>query len=161
LVLVAPRGQQGPFGHREDQLFRDLPAVDPRVASTLRLLLQNRLVPAARDANFEQLSAAIYEFGFLAGTCYERFQDGPFHSPTVQRAVELIRSLGITGVGQSSWGPCVFALCQSAADAASLLESLRNTLGNADFWFEISPINNRGYSVSECVDQPSTMEEPG
>ncbi len=157
VVLACPRGQCGPSGVLEDSLFESLPQLDASEASFLRQLVGDRLIPAARAGDFDRFGKSVFEFGFRAGLCYGTIQNGPFHSPQVRQLVDFIRARGVSGVGQSSWGPCVFAVCQSATDASALLAELQQQFPTDHYWFDVARISSRGYSVSECCDQPITM----
>lgn len=160
IVLACPRNQMGPSGGAEEALFDALPPVDPHTATTLRMMVQDQLVPAALAGDFEGFSSTLYEFGIRAGLCYGTVQVGPFRSLEVRQLVEFIRGRGIAGVGQSSWGPCVFAVCPAPQDAETLLSELRQHFPSEHFWFESSSPSRRGYTVSECREEPITMEEP-
>ncbi len=159
VVLSCPRYRQGPYGSDEDELFRSLTPVQANDTRMLRDIVAERLIPAARLADFDKFSEAIYDFGYRAGLCYGSFQNGPFNGPDVSRIVDFIRSRGVKGVGQSSWGPTVFALCRSLAEAEQLLAKLQGQFSPQDHWYEIAAVNNRGYAVSECADEPITIEE--
>lgn len=158
VALVCPRDRHGPSGQQEDELFRNLPPVDQVTADSLRQTVHERIIPAACNADFAELSCAIYDFGYQAGMCYGDYQGGPFNGPQVSKIVAHIRALGIAGVGQSSWGPCVFALCQSTADAEQLSAELQRTFPAPSYWHEIAAIRNQGYTVSECAEEPITMK---
>ena len=67
----------------------------------------------------------MYRFGRQAGLCYAAVQGGPFSSPQVEMLVERIRSFGVSGVGQSSWGPTIYAICRDQADARWLIDRLQ------------------------------------
>ncbi len=159
VVLTCPRHRQGPCGQQEEELFHSLPPVKLDSANGLRQLVDEQLIPAARAADFDQFSETIYEFGYRAGLCFGSYQGGPYNGPDVSRIVDFVRSIGVKGVGQSSWGPTVFALCSSPADAELLSANLQKEFSPSDYWHEITPINNQGYSVSECTGEPITMEE--
>jgi beta-ribofuranosylaminobenzene 5'-phosphate synthase len=45
-------------------------------------------------------------------------------NPAVAALVDAVRGRGVRGVGQSSWGPSVFAVVGSADEAARLVTAL-------------------------------------
>lgn len=140
----------GLSGTEERQAFANLPAVSDETTRVLRDLIDDRLLPAARSHAFEELSEAIYEYGVQAGTCFAPIQGGPFAHPDLAAWVEAFRERGIRGVGQSSWGPTLFALLETQAAAEDLRKWFERELGRAS---ETRPptrcticrIDNRGH----------------
>jgi hypothetical protein len=65
------------------------------------------------------------ENGGWAGRCFASAQGGVFSSPLTKRLVVFVRELGLTGVGQSSWGPMVF-ICRSESAAIRLEQIVRS-----------------------------------
>jgi predicted sugar kinase len=90
--------------------FERLPPVPTKTTERLCDELHGSLMPAAAAADFSQFGESLYRFGRLAGSCFAAQQGGEFAGPRVTRLVGLLRSLGVRGVGQTSWGPTVFAL---------------------------------------------------
>lgn len=157
VLLICPLEQKGPGSDEEEKLFRGLPAVDPVDAARLRQLVATQLMPSARAGDFGQFSRAIYELGYRSGLFYGLLQNGPFNGQAVQQVVNYLRVLGVVGVGQSSWGPCVYAICESESRAQDIESQLRQRLGE-NHWMEIAQPVRRGYAVSETHAEPITME---
>jgi len=88
-------------------------------------LAEDSILPAADNADFEIFSEAIYDYGRLAGNCFAMVQGGTYASPAIGQLVDQLRKLGIHGVGQSSWGPTVFALAASETQAAMFAQRVR------------------------------------
>lgn len=121
----------GLSGKEERQAFANLPPVPDETTRALRDLIDQRLLPAARQQAFEDLSEAIYEYGLQAGMCFATVQGGPFAHPDLAAWIEAFRERGIRGVGQSSWGPTLFALLESQAAAEELRKWFERELGRA------------------------------
>jgi beta-RFAP synthase len=119
-VLVTPPGE-GRSGGDEDEAFRRLPALPEAVVTRLRDELMRRLLPAAQRADFDAFSDSLYRFNRAAGECYTPYQTGPYASPRLAALVDEMRGAGVRGVGQSSWGPTLFALLPNQAAAEQLL----------------------------------------
>jgi predicted sugar kinase len=99
-----------------------------QVGRICRLVLM-KAAPALLTDDIRAFGAAITEVQRLVGEHFAPYQGGGVYaSPTGRRAVELALARGAAGVGQSSWGPTVFALIRGAA-AGALADELRNTLG--------------------------------
>ena len=124
-VLVVPRDEQGIHGIDERRAFRDLPPVPKETTRELWRIASDRLVPAAESGHFDGFSESLYQYGLVAGLCFAKFQHGAFASERLQRLVREIRGMGVRGVGQTSWGPTVFALTSDEMAAQKLIQSLR------------------------------------
>jgi predicted sugar kinase len=62
--------------------------------------------------------------------------------------VESIRSYGVPGVGQSSWGPTVFAFVANDAGAHDLCKWLQDSLQLPASAMTVARPNNTGAHVS-------------
>jgi predicted sugar kinase len=131
-ALVIPARERGLSGDAERAAFGDLPAVSAETTAALVAELAEEIIPAATEGQFERFSESLYRYGHAAGMCFAARQGGPFASPRVANLVETIRSLGVHGVGQSSWGPTVFAVLPSEAAADDLLMRLGPHLVDED-----------------------------
>ncbi len=148
-VLVLNRHANKTFGLRERSAFHQL-TNDAARAHRLEKLIQFAIIPAVQETNFEEFSHAIEEYGKLSGESYSPVQGGTYNGPVIADMVETIRRLGGTGIGQSSWGPVVFAWCPDARSAIHLTERLQRKLGStADIW--TSPVRNQPASVQSTV----------
>jgi beta-RFAP synthase len=149
-VLICPHGEHGLSGEGERRAFGDLPPVPPPITEQLRREVAEEMIPAAAAGQFERFSHSVYRFGCQAGMCFAKRQDGPFASPRIARIVEAIRDLGVDGVGQSSWGPSVFALFESEQAASRFAEALRAKLGARDT-LVIAELNRTGARIARAA----------
>jgi beta-RFAP synthase len=146
-VLVVPRRMRGLSGDEERRAFDELPPVPKEVTAALRRELVNELFPAAACGEFERFSQSLYRYGRQAGMLFAAQQGGPFASPEVARLVCAIRELGVRGVGQSSWGPTVFALAASPQAAEELSQRIR-PFADPDHSIMTASPNNAGARIS-------------
>jgi predicted sugar kinase len=86
------------------------------------------MLPAVRSGDCSRSGEAIYQFGRLAGQCFSAAQGGPFASRAIADLVAKIRDFGVAGVGQSSWGPTVFAVTKNDAEASQLKRNLDESM---------------------------------
>lgn len=145
-VLLCPQGQRGLSGGDERQAFADLPPIPEATVDQLAALLYEQLAPSARAADFDRLSTALFEYGRLAGSCFASRQAGAWSSDDVAQIVAEVRAWGVAGVGQSSWGPTVFALVGDEAAAARLARQAAERWGEA-VEITIAAPNNTGASI--------------
>lgn len=146
-VLWWPSDVRGLSGDDEQTAFGGLPPVPQSVTERMRQIAAEELVPAAIVGDFVRFSEWLYNFGHAAGSCFAARQGGPFAGPEVTRVIQTLRGWGIRGVGQSSWGPLVFALVESQTAAQELVERARIHLGAKNSWLATAP-NNFGARVT-------------
>jgi beta-ribofuranosylaminobenzene 5'-phosphate synthase len=128
VLLVLPDDVRGTHGAEEKQAFaklRELPADPARTDVLCRLALLGML-PALFEGDLDTFGEAIHEFNRLVGERFRPWQHGVYAHPRVEALVAWLRHAGVRGVGQSSWGPAVFAIVaadQAEAVRASLLRA--------------------------------------
>jgi beta-RFAP synthase len=146
-ALLRPRRDEGLSGEAERRAFRDLPPVPEAVTRRLWGIVESQMAPAARRGDLAALGESIYQFGREAGLCFAPRQGGPFAGPRLEAWVATIRRLGILGVGQSSWGPTLFALLPDQTAAEKFLDDFRRLHPGEEIESLITPGNNSGASV--------------
>lgn len=147
-VLLRPRGAIGLAGERESGAFSQLPPVQDAVTDELWRITNAELLPAARAGDCSAFGEAVYRFGRLAGECFAAAQGGPFASARIADLVDRLRIHGVAGVGQSSWGPTLFAITATEEDATELVGWLQNGVAdNCEVW--IAGPNNKGAVIEQ------------
>ena len=149
-VLIRPDQEQGLSGESEKRAFAALPPVSESISNELCAEAETHLLPAARKNNFDKFAASLGRYSHLAGECFAPSQGGPFAGQHGGRLVELIRSLGFSGVGQSSWGPTLFAVTPDQATAETLVCELHERAG-VPLDLTISAVANQGATVELVV----------
>jgi beta-RFAP synthase len=144
-VLVRPEQCEGLSGTAEQREFDQLPPVPHEVTDSLWREVYDEMIPALRAGECARFGEALYRYGVIAGNCFAPAQGGPFASQSLADAVAAIRGLGIAGVGQSSWGPTVFAVVESESQAIGLLERLREILPRVEVF--TTPFCQTGASI--------------
>ncbi len=149
-VLINPTDAQGLAGDCETRAFAELPPVPIEITRELWEITDREILPAVFHADCTAFGDALYRFGLLAGECFAPVQGGPFASPIIAHLVEALREGGARGVGQSSWGPTVFALTPDIAAAEALALWLHNQPGFRTFHVNIARPNNNGVTIEMC-----------
>jgi beta-RFAP synthase len=145
-VLLIPREQQGLSGLDEHRAFDRLPPVPAETTAELSRLLVLELLPATIEHDFDRFGDSLHRFGRMAGECFAAQQGGAFAGPHSLELIERLRDLGARGVGQTSWGPTVFALTRDAAEAEQLIARMNPSASAIDIECAIaapSPIGMR------------------
>jgi beta-RFAP synthase len=152
LVLALPRQAPGLHGPDELDAFRRLTesAVVVPTDSLCRLVLLGML-PALADGDLEAFGEALFDFNARVGEAFARVQGGAYAGPRVAELVAFLRGQGARGVGQSSWGPAVFAVVGDEGRAADLAARVRRQFGlGADEVF-VTRACNRGATVGPAL----------
>jgi beta-RFAP synthase len=147
VVLALPRQAPGLHGPDEQGAFRQLAesaAVLPTDALCRLLLLG--MLPALAEGDVEAFGEALFEFNARVGAAFAAVQGGPYAGPRVAELVAFLRGQGARGVGQSSWGPAVFAVVGDEERATDLAAQVRRQFDlSADEAF-VTRACNRGAS---------------
>jgi len=146
-VLIRPLGLTGLAGEDEAEAIGTLPAVPPAMTDELIALAHDELVPAAAMGEFDAFAECIYRYGRRAGEIFAARQGGPYNGPVLAALVAQIRELGFAGVGQSSWGPTLFAGAQSQAEAEGLANALRSSIGANELEITIAAPSRNGARI--------------
>lgn len=148
-LLIFDRHASGIHGPQEVRAFRDLPEFPAREAERLCRLMLLQALPALVERDCHAFGTAIGELQRTVGDHFSAAQSGRFSSPRVAAVLAWLEAEGVSGIGQSSWGPTGFAIVGSAAEAASLLEAARRRYpATRSLHFEIVAARNTGGSIA-------------
>jgi len=148
ILLARPMVSAGWHGDAERRAFarpRD-PVKAQQTTDTLCRHLLLGVLPAVKECEFTHFSESLYAFNRLAGEAFAADQGGPYAGPVVSGLIELLRSWGISGVGQTSWGPTVFAMIESEEEAQRLAQRLTNEVAGLESVVVAKP-SIRGASI--------------
>lgn len=122
VVLFTPPVAGHWHGEYERRAFATAAAGRPRA---LRRLAEEAILPAARRGDSEAFGEAVHEFNRKAGEPFAAAQGGAYASREAEGLIADVRAWGVPGVGQSSWGPAVFAVTPDSDTAVSLVKTFR------------------------------------
>ena len=125
VVLIRPRNKLGLNGSFEVEAFKKMEQAETTRRTRLVSLCKHVLVPALMTGDFEGFSHTLYDFNRISGDYFSEFQNGPYNGSQCAQIVDAVREFGIRGVGQSSWGPCIFAIASNHDQAGLLIKNLR------------------------------------
>jgi beta-ribofuranosylaminobenzene 5'-phosphate synthase len=146
-VLVIDRHERGLSGTAERDAFAALPAVSAEATAALCRELVLHLLPSAATGNFDEFGESLYRYGHQAGMLFAKRQGGPYAGSASAELVAWIRGEGVRGVGQSSWGPTIFALLADQPSAERFARRAAERYSPARFDLLIAGPANRGARV--------------
>ena len=124
VVLIQAPLPPGVHGLVESEAFRDRIVIPEETTDRLCRIVLLEVVPSLQEGDCRQFGESLYAFNRLSGECYAAVQGGVYAHPRLEAIVRNARNLGCTGVGQSSWGPTLFAIHPSKEAARSFVDRL-------------------------------------
>jgi beta-ribofuranosylaminobenzene 5'-phosphate synthase len=146
VVLALPAVPVGLHGNEELQAFRDLIGPAPDLARTdalCRLALLGML-PALVENDLQAFGEALHDFNARVGEAFASVQGGLYAHAQVAEMVAWLRGQGVPGVGQSSWGPAVFAIVADRDRAHRLAHRLQHHFGLDEDRVLVTRADNKG-----------------
>jgi beta-RFAP synthase len=142
ILLITPTDRQGLSGSDEIKAFESLDPMPEKVTNQLCRLVLMDLLPALQEHDFAGFSSALFTYGTLVGDYFAAIQGGRYADPRMCRLVDWLRESGVVGVGQSSWGPTIFAFCENEEHARRVTAQIRmETQWNDCRFIRVSPLN--------------------
>lgn len=127
-VLVIPEASSGRSGGDEDAAMRSaVKSADPSVADVIAEELVDTVLPGLATGDVTTFGQGVMAIDRANGEWYADLQGGVYRPPAAQLVDHLQSVEPAVGIGQSSWGPTVWAVTDSrGADAvvASAHEAL-------------------------------------
>jgi beta-ribofuranosylaminobenzene 5'-phosphate synthase len=141
-LVVIPRVEPGLHGSREVQAFAELPAWPEPLTDRLCRLVLLGLLPAVVERDLPRFGEALEEIQRRVGEGFAPAQGGTFARPELKAVVDELRSQGLEGVGQSSWGPTLYGFSDaSPGRRLAVLNRLQDRFGfegGEAFWTSAS-----------------------
>jgi beta-ribofuranosylaminobenzene 5'-phosphate synthase len=121
--LVAPKS---PDRELEEEAFGSLREHKPPAELIYKgyFLLAAKLIPAVVERNAAAFGKALTELQVTVGRIYQPVQEEIFN-PASQWLIPILNRSGALGIGQSSWGPTVYAFTDSPAAAEQIAGMIR------------------------------------
>src|SRR5262249_26544727 len=109
VLLAIPERGTGLSGAEEVRAFEQLPPIPDSATDRLCRLVLLGLLPALLETDLRAFGEALTEMQEIVGATFAPAQGGRYSSPTAEPLVSRLKALGLTGIGQSSWGPTLYA----------------------------------------------------
>jgi len=128
VVLFHEDIYQGDFGDSEQAIFDRCSKHHNPNRRWMLELIEQQILPSVLGGDFHGASQGLGRYGELAGEIFRPAVGDAYRSARIRFWVDRLRGLGFQGVGQSSWGPVVFAIAQDQQQAAWLVETIGREL---------------------------------
>jgi predicted sugar kinase len=155
-LLVKAKGDAKWHGEREHAAFQNNADVERkrRVYEAMTDAMDD-LQTALTHRDYGSFSSSLGEYNRLAGEHFDHVGSEPYAA-----ILEFIRKIGHTGCGQSSWGPTLFALCETHDSAVALAAHVHSAFPDLETPI-ITTVDTRGAIVScESATAPSRWPHP-
>jgi len=96
------------------------------------------------ERDLEAFGEACFEFNRRAGLLFKASQGGEYRSPEAADLVARLRHFGVRGVGQSSWGPTIFAI-DDGHRLQNAMRYLRKHFSAESLDLRLTSARNRGW----------------
>ncbi len=147
VLVVLPKSRPGLHGGDELRAFLKLPPVPQALADRLCRIVLLGMLPALVERDLLTFGEALEELQLFVGLGFAPVQAGLYSGQLAQKIVDCLRFLRLRGVGQSSWGPAIYAFDVSDEDRERhVLQTLQDRFGldaKSAFW---TSANNLGAS---------------
>jgi len=142
VLLIFDPAEIGVHGANEIAAFAALPDFAESETENLTRRILQAALPALAAEDFKTFCDEVGYLQKAMGAYFSPIQGGPYVSAGVATVLKGLAGDGITGLGQSSWGPTGFAFAASEAEGQALLAAARAYAGGARLRFELAQGRN-------------------
>jgi beta-ribofuranosylaminobenzene 5'-phosphate synthase len=135
-VVAVPHGPRGLSGDAEARAFAELASPPDQEVERVSHLVLMQLLPALVEGDLRSFGEALSAVQRITGAWFAPQQGGIFAPGPTERLVSDMAAWGAAGVGQSSWGPAVYGLIETAPARQELADRVRRALGQGGAVFE-------------------------
>jgi beta-RFAP synthase len=151
-IIAIPKQQKGLASTEETKAFNKLPPMPADDVAHICRLTMLKLLPALAEKDIESFGDALTRIQILTGKYFAQAQGGIYSSPAAAECIEFMKQTGAYGVGQSSWGPALYAVVKQE-QAKPMIEKVNRHLhegaGGEAF---IAKANNHGATIKTFED---------
>jgi beta-ribofuranosylaminobenzene 5'-phosphate synthase len=148
VLLIFDPDAKGLDGASEVAAFEALPDFSDAEAEALGMRIVASALPALEQSDFATFCAEVGHLQARMGAYFGVPQGGPYTSQRVASVLAHLHGEGVTGLGQSSWGPTGFAFAASEDEGQELLSALRRREIGAGLRLELARGRNHGAEIA-------------
>ena len=146
-VVAIPRAKEGLSNSEENHAFQKLTKMPSEEVGQICRLIMLKLLPALAEHDIEAFGDALTRIQVLTGNHFAQAQGGTYSSPAASECIEFMKKTCAYGVGQSSWGPALYAVVKQEQAKQTLHQVkayLHKGVGGEAF---IAKADNRGATI--------------
>ena len=145
-VVAIPAAQEGISGAQEAAAFAELPPPPEQEVERVSHLVLMGLLPAVAEDDLPAFGRALSAIQEITGRWFAPVQGGTFAPGATTDLIHHLRAWGAPGVGQSSWGPAVYAIVDGEEAGARLASRVREAVGATGIVY-VGPFPRHGARV--------------
>lgn len=153
LVLVTPSTEQGLSGTSEESFFGEQQFLSDDVVLELERLVEQEILIAIAEADFDRFATNIAEYGRVAGEYYSAAQGGTFSNAVIREVVSILEQHQIYGAAQSSWGPTICVPARSAESALEIRNLVEGLPAGANLNVTVTKARNCGADIRSSAPE--------
>lgn len=148
-ILIIPQEPQGTHGTEELQTFRSLQPPKMQSMDIVARATLTSFLPAVAETDFNTAMSALEQVQHHVGQWFAPAQSGSVYgSPVRDRLVQAMKTVGLRGVGQSSWGPTLFGFSESSEmDIQRKVHNIKMEFSNININALITHADNHGHCI--------------
>ncbi len=147
ILLAIPKEEMGYDEEYEKEIFRNFPRPSSSYTERICRLILVKLIPAMLDEEIEEFGSAVEEIQRLVGEQFKPVQGDIIANRKSEEILKHFKEHGLTGLGQSSWGPTVYGFTNSRKKATECLKELNEKF--QDRMFIITHARNNGAKINQ------------
>lgn len=144
----------GLHGDAERAAFENVLPTTPEQLEQMQSLVNEKMVPSVVSENYDAFAESVHHYGRRSGEYFAAVQGGPYASETIAEVVKTIYQAGVKAVGQTSWGPSVFAIAENWEDLQSGIALIKQRFGD-QCHIEITRADNQGVVITQQLARTS------
>jgi beta-RFAP synthase len=151
-IIAIPNQNKGLSNSEENHAFSKLTKMPANDVAQICRLTMLKLLPALAEHDIESFGDALTKIQNITGNYFAQAQGGTYSSPTSTECIEFMKQTGAYGVGQSSWGPALYAVVkqeQAKTTLAKVRAYLHKGVGGEAF---VAKANNKGAIIKTSED---------
>jgi beta-ribofuranosylaminobenzene 5'-phosphate synthase len=146
-MIMIPNVNKGLANSEENLAFNRLQKMSMGEVAKICHLTMLKLLPALAEHDIESFGDALTRIQVITGKYFGQAQGGTYSTTESKECIEYMQKIGAHGVGQSSWGPALYAVIkqeQAKQTLSKVKTFLRNNIGGQAF---VAKANNTGAIV--------------
>lgn len=151
-IIVVPKQNKGLAGNEESRAFNNLPPMPADDVAHICRLTMLKLLPSLAEHDIESFGDALTRIQVLTGKYFSQVQGGIYSSHAAAECIDFLKQAGAYGVGQSSWGPALYAVVEQKQAKQVLAKVKKHLADGAGGYVFVAKANNHGATVRTYED---------